>query len=194
MILDILNTVFLAILAAEGLVLIIQNIGMMNADRPRVQYAALPDLEQAHPTVANRDDLVTQPPMVEGVTLYAWLVHHHPSREGAWAEVVDMFYTRAAANPEIATYFGGVDWERLQNHFLGALRIATGTGLSQRTIDTLAEKHADVRSQDGQPINTVVYDATIQVLVDILAEIGVPRSGIEQLAATIAPLRGVIAR
>lgn len=125
------------------------------------------------------------------VTLAEWL-RRESGREDVWAEVVADFYRRAAAVPAVADYFGGVDWDRLQRHFLAALLIVTGRGTTVGTVRRIAAAHADVRNSAGRPITGDVYDAVIGTLVTILIEHRVPDATIAQLAAAVAPFRAVL--
>jgi len=52
--------------------------------------------------------------------------------------------------------------------------------------------HAQVVNQAGAPINGAVYDTVVDVLVQVLADVGVPDTAINELAGTVAPLREAI--
>jgi hypothetical protein len=140
------------------------------------------------------DPLVRAAPMVEGVTLREWLVHHHPLRDGVWRDVVTEFYRRAALVPAVASYFGGTNMARLNQHFTRALVIVAGEGITESAVARLRNAHAVVVNAEGVPITGAIYDAVVDTLVAILAEQGVPRRGIAALAETIGPLREVIVR
>lgn len=155
---------------------------------------------RVHPT-----QRLTDPPMIDGVTLRDFLIHHHrqtpqPPKDdgtlplGVWADVVTSFYAHAAADPEIADYFRNTDLNRQQAHFLRALDIVTSKGLTQGTVDYMRKKHAGIRASNGLPITGAVYDRVIGVLAEVLHAHGVPERGTAALAATIAPLRPVIVR
>lgn len=139
---------------------------------------------------------ITEPPMLQGVTLREWLIHH-TARDSAWADVVREFYMRAAETPEVASFFHAVlarpdGWEQLQRHFLAALVMVTGQGVTAGTLRSMAERHAGVTNEAGDRIDGPIYDAVIGVLVSVLREFGVPSAGIAALAAAIRPLRDVI--
>ncbi len=140
---------------------------------------------------------VTGPPMVNGETLYHYLVHTHPLGDNVWAAIVAEFYNRAAAVPAIKSYFWRVlerpeGMERLQFHFTQALIIVTKSGLSQRVLDMLEDKHKDVRDKDERRITPEIYDLAIDTLVGILREQQVPAKAIEQLALSIGPAKNAI--
>jgi hemoglobin len=128
----------------------------------------------------------------EPVPLRDWLVHYHPHRDNVWAEVVAEFYSTAAADPDIADYFVGVDLAGLQKHFLAALMMVTGHGLTVGAVRQMQLRHAEVRNSHGEPITPEVYDATIGVLATILRRKGVPDHVIAQVQDLLEPLREVI--
>jgi hemoglobin len=163
--------------------------------------AAEPDTAPT-PSAAMRDpdapaprpsDLLVPPPMVGPDTLRDWLIHYRQDRE-AWTEVVEAFYTRAAQDPEIADYFGGVDWPELKSHFLAALLLVTHSGVTRALPAAMAARHAGVRNSTGDPITPVIFDRTIGVLVDVLREREVPADTLAQLGRAVGPFRMAIAR
>ena len=140
------------------------------------------------------NEQVTPAPTIDGVTLRTWLIHHHPTRDQVWPGVVAEFYRRAAADPVIADYFRAVDMETQQRHFCRALSLVTGSGLTVGALRRLRQIHARVLASDGTPITGQVYDTVASTLLAVLADYGVPASGRNALAVTIAPLRAEIAR
>lgn len=164
---------------------------------PVVVHDPEPTIRQGPPSPTPRSNrLVAEAPMVDGVPLRSWLVHYNPRRDGdgCWARVVAEFYNRAAADPEIASYFRNTDLDALRGHFTRALILVTANGLTAGAVEAMRNRHAAVTDADGRPITGPIYDRVIGVLVDILTETGVPRRGIAALAETIAPLREVIVR
>jgi hemoglobin len=119
-----------------------------------------------------------------------WL--RHLAGPDAWSEVVSRFYDRAAADPDIAGYFTGVDLARLQRHFLAALMIVTGQGVTVGVVRRMHAAHAGVCTPTGQPITEATWNATIGVLAGVLAELGTPPATLIALATTIAPIRAAI--
>lgn len=120
-----------------------------------------------------------------------WLQHYTYDRH-TWADAVAEFYRRAAADPEVADYFRGVDLERLQRHFTAAMIFLTGRGLRQSTVERIRTAHASIRNSRGEPITGPIYDRVIGVLVGILQEWNVPASAIADLARIIGPLRAAV--
>jgi truncated hemoglobin YjbI len=167
-------------------------------ERPAASRPAprVPEQRTAEPVPYRhpRDRKLTPPPMVGDLTLRDWLMHFSPSRDQVWPSVVATFYNRAASVPEIADYFRDTDMPKLQQHFARALTMVTGSGLDESTVRRLQDAHFRVTSSEGRPITPEIYDAAITTLVGVLAEEGVPAATLQQLAETIAPLRGVIAR
>jgi hypothetical protein len=149
-------------------------------------YAGLPDghLIAPAPRVAT--------PGGGSAVLADWL-RNHTGRDGVWHEVVAELYGRAGRVPAVADYFTGVDMVGVQHHFVAALVIVTGHGLTAGTLHRLAAAHATVHDSAGQPITAESFDAVVTILAGILAEHRVPPATVRQVAAVVAPLRVVIA-
>jgi hypothetical protein len=144
-------------------------------------------IEPAHPS-----NVLAPPPMIDGVTLRTWLVHHHPSREHVWPQVVAEFYDRARDVPAVFSYFHGVDLDQLRTHFTAALVIVTHAGATRGAVEHVATRHAGVRNAAGVPITSDVYDAVIDTLVAVLRDARVPEHALAQLGETVAPFRAPI--
>jgi len=145
------------------------------------------------------DEVVTGPPILDGVTLYQWMSDRNPLGHNVWSKVVAEFYTDAAGEPEIAAYFAATlakpnGWEILQQHFLRVLMMVADKGVTVGDLRYLRAKHWRVSTPDGHRITGPVYDAVVNVLVGSLRRHGVPPQGIEALAATIEPIRAEIVR
>ena len=153
---------------------------------PADPYAGLPD-----------DHLLAPAPMVAtaggGAAVLADWLRNHTGRDEVWQDVVAEMYRRAAGVPAVADYFVGVDMPRLHRHFLAALVVVAGRGLTAGTVRRMAAAHATVRNSAGQPITGDVFDAVVATLAGILTEHGVPPATVRQVAAVVAPLRVVIA-
>ena len=138
--------------------------------------------------------LLTECPMVDApggpTPLRDWL--RHLAGVDAWSEAVSRFYTRAAADPDIADYFTGVDMARLQRHFLAALMIVTGQGVTVGVARRMHTAHAAVRNAHGQPITDATWNTVVGVLAGVLGELGTPSATLVALATTIAPIRAAI--
>lgn len=139
-------------------------------------------------------DVLTECPYVNApggrTPLRDWLRHF--AGIDAWSVVVARFYTRAAADPEIADYFRGVDVEQLQRHFLAALMIVTSQGVTVGVVRRMQAAHVGVTNTTGEPVTPAVWDAVIAVLAQVLGEVGTPRATLVALTTTIGPLRAVI--
>lgn len=140
------------------------------------------------------NSLISEAPMCEGVTLREWLINHHPLKDNVWPAVVAEFYNRARDVPEVASYFhrvlavpGGL--EKLQQHFHRALSMVTGQGVRQATVDYIVEKHQDVRDEHDRPIDEAIWDMVVSTLIAILVEQKVPTEGINNLGASLEPIR-----
>lgn len=99
--------------------------------------------------------------------------------------VVDEFYERLTADPELAPYFAGSDMPTLRRHQVAMLSSATG-GPKQYTGSDMATAHA------GLNISVEHFDRVVAHLVDTLADLDVDQDDIEQVGAVLTPLRPVI--
>lgn len=164
-----------------------------------VAIAAEPrEPETAPQATVDRNAVLAPAPMLDGWTLRDWLIHQ-AGRDGVWSEVVHDFYTRAAGVPFVADYFRDVlarpqGREELERHFTRALLIVTHSGVTQRLVDAVGEKHGHVHNSHGQPITADVWDAVISTLVTVLRNHGVPERGINALGASIAPFRAALVK
>ena len=132
----------------------------------------------------------TVPAQGGGPVLYDWL--RKQSGEGVWEDIVAEMYEQAAAVPMVASYFGGVDLPTLQKHFLAALVILTGRGLTVGTVRRMKDVHTTVLNESGQPIDGPAYDAVVATLASILLARGVPADTLGEVGALVAPLREII--
>jgi len=155
-------------------------------------YVDQKEMRMALENIRNDSDdneLVVPAPQIRGNDLRDWLQHY---TQRSWPDAVREFYTRAAADPQIAPYFHAVDLPDLQRHFTTAVILLTSKGLTRGTLRRLADRHASVRTPDGTPITAEIYDKTVGVLIDILVEWGVPKYALADLGRLVEPLREVI--
>ncbi|WP_050670684.1 globin family protein [Luteipulveratus halotolerans] len=150
----------------------------------RPLYPDLPDTHQltAAPVVAD---------LGSDVPLYEWL--RYSAGDNAWSEVVADFYTRTAADPDVADYFRDTDLEVLQRHFLAALMLVTKQGLTVGVVRKMQDRHGGVINSHGEPINDQTWDTVVGALVAVLQDRQVPARSIHDLAVTIEPLNAAIA-
>jgi hypothetical protein len=80
----------------------------------------------------------------------------------------------------------------LQRHFLAALMIVTGQGVTVGQVRRMQAAHTGVRNSKGEPITSAVWDTVIGVLAGVLGELGTPAATLTALGATIAPIRAAI--
>jgi truncated hemoglobin YjbI len=140
------------------------------------------------------NELLAPPPMIDGVVLRDWLIHHHRKDDNVWRDVVVEFYDLAAADDHIRQFFRHTDLPTLRQHFTRTLVKVTGEGVTASDVHYLATKHTFVDDAAGQPITPAVWDKVVGVLVGVLRSKGVPSQGIAALAETIAPLRPALVR
>ena len=125
------------------------------------------------------------------VNLRDWLIQLSYSGD-VWPRIVSKMYNEAAKDAAVASYFVGVDMEKLQKHFTAFLMMVTGTGVTVASVVRMATVHSQVHNVAGIPITGEVFDTVINALVSALREEGVHDSTIGELAAAVAPYRDVI--
>lgn len=106
--------------------------------------------------------------------------------------LVGEFYDRLTSGPEIEGYFAGIDMERQRKHFLAAVLLVTGAGLTVGTARAMEQVHRDIKRPDGAQITGHVHDKVIGTLAGVLSEYGVPAAAIGKIADVVAPLRPLI--
>ena len=161
------------------------------ATEAAVPPVRMPDLFPGVPDT----HLLTSCPTVDvpdgPMPLRDWLRHF--AGPDAWSQVVLRFYARAAADPDIAGYFTRVDIDQLQRHFLAALMIVSGQGVTVGVVRRMHTAHAAVRNTTtGQPITDTTWNAVIGALAGVLGELGTPPATLVALATTLAPIRAAI--
>lgn len=178
------------------------------AQRERHQFASNEEkviamqLRSPH-TKSPQNEVLTPAPMVwdetvgESVTLLDWVKERYRADPKVWPKIVADFYGAAAADPDVAEYFAGVlarpdGIHELQKHFMRAMIIVCGQGITVGLVRSMQDRHAGVRNLSGQPITADIYDRVIGALVGTLRRFRVPADGIANLATTVAPLRAAI--
>jgi hemoglobin len=102
--------------------------------------------------------------------------------EGAIHAVVARFYERVTADPDLVSYFAGVDLTRLRHHQAAFLSQATGGPVSYTGRD-MAAAHA------GLGVTGAAFDRVVDHLVAALQEARVPPAEIAEVAVALGPLR-----
>lgn len=99
--------------------------------------------------------------------------------------VVDDFYARVLADPQLSPYFASVDMTALRRHQVGFLSAAAG-GPKQYTSRTLSDAHAQLR------VTGEAFDRVVTHLVASLDGCGVDAESTSQVVSALAPLRSDI--
>lgn len=95
---------------------------------------------------------------------------------------VDDLYRRVIADPALTPYFDGVDMKALKGHQRSFIAAAVG-GPEPYLGRSMGESHAYLN------IRPEHFDRVVEHLVDTLSDLGVRPSVIEQIGATLAPLK-----
>ena len=172
-------------------------------DDPPEKHVELPEVERPgsdiYPELPDHYVLLEAPMLADPLTgmqlpLRKWLVTFHPVQKEVWAELVSLFYTRAATDPGIADYFAGVDLVKLQGHFLAALVLLTGEGLDVGTVRRLHAAHSSVVNTDGARITEDVFDRTAATLAEVISDaLQETRVGPHERARVVAQLGRMVA-
>jgi hemoglobin len=96
--------------------------------------------------------------------------------------VVDEFYRRVVADPDLAHHFTGVDLGRVKAHQRAFLAAAVG-GPTAYQGRSMADAHA------GLGITGAAFDTVVAHLVAALTRLNVPTTEIARIATALAPLR-----
>lgn len=94
-------------------------------------------------------------------------------------------YARLLEDPEVSPVFDGVDLLRLRSHMTSFLSAALGSGLVYAGRD-LHDVHR------GLHITDEMFDGTVAHLVDVLESLELAPKVVQEVVATIAPLRGQV--
>lgn len=101
--------------------------------------------------------------------------------EEALIQVVDDFYERVLADPELAGFFGGVNMSRLKGRQVEFFTAALGGPTPYRGV-SMKDAHR------GKGILRQHFDLVVGYLVESLRAAGVPQSIVDQILAALAPL------
>lgn len=99
----------------------------------------------------------------------------------ALTTVVDDFYRRVLADPQLAPFFAGTNLSRLKGMQVEFFAAALG-GPDEYSGQTMRDVHR------GRGIDQVHFDLVAKYLAESLAAAGVPEATTGTIIATIAPL------
>jgi hemoglobin len=99
--------------------------------------------------------------------------------------VVDELYRRILDDPDLATYFDGIDVDQIKRHQRAFIAAALG-GPDAYPGRTMQAAHA------GRRITDAAFDKVVVHLVATLRQLDVPGDVVGQIGDALAPLRGQI--
>jgi hemoglobin len=105
--------------------------------------------------------------------------------ESALAAVVDDFYARVLADPQLSGFFAGVNMPRLKGRQVEFFAAALG-GPDYYQGASMRDAHA------GRGISQADFDKVAVHLTTALAAAGVPAETVAQIAGAVTPLAGEI--
>ena len=97
--------------------------------------------------------------------------------------VVDRFYERLVADPDLMRYFEGRDMARLKAHQRALVTVALGGTSEQYSGRMMHPAHA------GLAITNEAFDKVLDHLLAVLDEVGVPAVTSAKILAILQPLR-----
>jgi hemoglobin len=97
--------------------------------------------------------------------------------------VVEAFYQRLLADPDLIGYFEGRDMARLKAHQRALVTVALGGTSQEYTGKMMHQAHA------GLAITSEAFDKVLDHLAAVLAEAGVPAVTTAKILAILQPLR-----
>ena len=103
--------------------------------------------------------------------------------EPAVTAVVDEFYTRLLADPELLSYFEGRDMQRLKAHQRALVTVALGGTSEEYNGRMMHPAHA------GMSITHDAFDRVLDHLSSVLGDAGVPAVTTAKILAILQPLR-----
>ena len=103
--------------------------------------------------------------------------------EPAVTAVVDAFYERLVADPDLMSYFGGRDMARLKAHQRALVTVALGGTSEQYNGRMMHPAHS------GLAITNEAFDKVLDHLRAVLTGVGVPAVTSAKLLAILQPLR-----
>jgi hemoglobin len=97
--------------------------------------------------------------------------------------VVEAFYQRLVADPDLLSYFEGRDMTRLKAHQRALVTVALGGTSEEYTGKMMHPAHA------GMAITNEAFDKVLDHLVAVLTDVGVPAVTSAKILAILQPLR-----
>jgi len=97
--------------------------------------------------------------------------------------VVDAFYERVVADPDLTSYFDGRDMGRLRAHQRALVTVALGGTSEQYNGRMMHPAHARIA------ITNEAFDKVLDHLLAVLTEVGVPAASSAKILAILQPLR-----
>ena len=104
--------------------------------------------------------------------------------EPAVAAIVDAFYERLLADPDLMPYFDGRDMRRLKAHQRALVTVALGGAAEEYTGRMMQPAHA------GMAITHEAFDKVLRHLEAALLDAGVAAATAARVLAILQPLRG----
>ena len=135
-------------------------------------------------------------PVVPGMnhTVRDYVLHYSQDPD-VWSHIGAALYEIGAPHPKVGPYFHAADMTTLPVHFTRMLVAVCHTGVSERMLRTLTEKHARVTNPDGEPIGDEAYDIVKSVITMVITnKVRLPGPTIEHIGRILEVLRPAVVR
>ncbi len=120
--------------------------------------------------------------------LDAWAKPQQLSADAAIELAVEQFYAKNLADDRINHFFGDTDLEKLRRHQFNFLRYAFSEGRIQYRGEAIKDAHSN---SIAKGLNGYHFDCVAENLVATLTALAVPQDIIDQVVATVSPLRAI---
>lgn len=151
-------------------------------------------IERPLPTDPRQAAVIIGPPMVQDATLRDHVLHYSFD-PNVWSRIGAALYEIGGPHPKVGPYFHAADMKTLPLHFTRMLLAVCHTGVSDRMLRTLTEKHARITNPAGDPIDDEAYDIVKSVIIMIITnEVRLPDETVEHLDQVLEVLRPAVVR
>jgi hypothetical protein len=158
---------------------------MSMAEEAGMRGAGHPNAEVTGPQRV--PDTTPPPTLPDGTLVWDWLRHNTHNPGQAVAGVTTKLYIRACNDELPGPYLRDIDREALESKFSAMAIMLLKHGVTARLALAMTRAHAGVLAPDGTPITGKVFDRTIALFGEALAEAGIPKVAIDAIAATVDP-------
>lgn len=138
--------------------------------------------------------VLSEPPTIRwgetSVVLHDWMRYY--AEGNVWSDVLSKFTESVDADAELRSYFTASTDGSLARHSLSTLMMLTTQGITVGDVRRMKSAHAEVKNEQGEPINAFVWNQLVDALSGALRDSGVRDATLAKLGETLEPLRAAI--